>query len=347
MKNTNFLKHDISSLGNCKLKALLAAEGMKGYGAYWILIEVLCEYPDFRAPVSRIHELTALYHVRASFWVTLILKYGLFKIEGDFFYSPGLLRRMKPYLNKKQAAETECENTSLKTMEQERSEAEKPSLNVKPTVKPNVKEVSRCEDKTLKNSDKQPPRVREDILRLNKINNNKENIAVVADPLSSGNEPPKQERGAVLSPDHERIVRMGACRPWQKLVDEMATDNEFLQRATGRSGLDGLLTAHKEEMIDFFRQHILLYDKGTELLFLSDVKRYFVNFTAPGCRTADRLAGHLEQKRREEKRRGTLSPYETMANGQRMYGAWTIPEYAPPRPNDSMVWNDYSRKWER
>ena len=51
MKNDNFFKHDATAADDEKILLLIEREGLKGYGAYWILIEALRKQEIGRAHV--------------------------------------------------------------------------------------------------------------------------------------------------------------------------------------------------------------------------------------------------------------------------------------------------------
>ncbi|MCG4740820.1 hypothetical protein L0N23_28325, partial [Bacteroides intestinalis] len=81
--------------------------------------------------------------------------------------------------------------------------------------------------------------------------------------------------------------------PWQELVDGLCLESSWAEIACMKSGYGGLLNRHFKEAVGFFKQHILLYDKGPSLLNSSDVHQYFANFTVPGSRTSAFLHAEL------------------------------------------------------
>ena len=52
MKQNFYFKHDAPSATNPKLAKLLQKEGARGYGVYWLLIELLRLQTDFSLPVT-------------------------------------------------------------------------------------------------------------------------------------------------------------------------------------------------------------------------------------------------------------------------------------------------------
>lgn len=100
MKNDQYFKHDTGASGNRKLMQLIDEEGMKGYGAYWLLLETLRMQKDYRAPLGIVRRLAKRSRVMPAFLMRIICNYDLFVVEADCFYSPGMTRRMRPYTAK-------------------------------------------------------------------------------------------------------------------------------------------------------------------------------------------------------------------------------------------------------
>ena len=73
--------------------------------------------------------------------------------------------------------------------------------------------------------------------------------------------------------------------PWEKLVDQLSTFQSYMELAGQHSGLGKLFVDHQKLILEIFKKHIRLYDKGAGLLFPEDVKRYFSNYIAAGSVT--------------------------------------------------------------
>ena len=97
MKNDQYFKHDAGAAGNRKMMRLIDEMGMKGYGAYWMLLETLRMQKDYRAPLDIVRRLAQRARVMPAFLLRVIRNYELFAVEADSFYSPGMTRRMRPY----------------------------------------------------------------------------------------------------------------------------------------------------------------------------------------------------------------------------------------------------------
>lgn len=88
MKNDQFLKHDASASNNEKLMLLVEKEGMKGYGAYWILLEALRKQEVFSASFTICRPLALRARVRKEYLIHIVKDFDLFEVEEDCFYSP-------------------------------------------------------------------------------------------------------------------------------------------------------------------------------------------------------------------------------------------------------------------
>lgn len=93
-KEAYYFSHDSNARNDPKILSLLQKEGWAGYGLYWALIEMLRDDPEYR--------LKTQYDVYAFALRTDIERiknvvegFGLFVVDGDFFFSESLIRRMK------------------------------------------------------------------------------------------------------------------------------------------------------------------------------------------------------------------------------------------------------------
>ena len=118
--------------------------------------------------------------------------------------------------------------------------------------------------------------------------------------------------------------------PWEKLVDQLSTFQSYMELAGQHSGLGKLFVDHQKLILEIFKKHIRLYDKGAGLLFPEDVKRYFSNYIAAGSVTCRTL-------------RETL--LKELENTVDTYLGHLIPADAPPRPDASAVWDDVKKRW--
>lgn len=153
------------------------------------------------------------------------------------------------------------------------------------------------------------------------------------------------ERGMrIRSVDEEGQQPLQPVLSWEVLVDRLADSRLYMELAGQRSGLGRLFIDHQQQIIGLFKKHILLYGKEGGLLFFEDVKRYFSNYIAAGSPTCRMLREELmrEIKERESK---DVSRFESIVDGKRMYLGRLIPDSAPPRPDNSAVWDDAHKRW--
>ena len=117
---------------------------------------------------------------------------------------------------------------------------------------------------------------------------------------------------------------LGSCR--YKMADPDMDDTDY------------------KRILEIFKKHIRLYDKGAGLLFPEDVKRYFSNYIAAGsvtCRTLrETLLKELENTVDKD-----VNRFESVVDGRRTYLGHLIPADAPPRPDASAVWDDVKKRW--
>lgn len=148
----------------------------------------------------------------------------------------------------------------------------------------------------------------------------------------------------IVSVDEAGEIPLQRVLPWEKLVDQLAASRSYMELAGQHSGLGKLFLEHQQQVIELFKQHILLYGKGGELLFLEDVRRYFSNYVAPGSTTCRMLRETLLSILQKA---GSTADnrFETLSNGRRMYLGHLIPDDAPLRPDAAAVWDDVRKKW--
>lgn len=94
MKDAYYFSHDSNARNDQRLMAVRMKYGLKGYGIYFCLIEILRDADGYRAKPD--WEAIA-YDLRedAQAIVDVASNYGLFVVNADFFYSESLFRRMK------------------------------------------------------------------------------------------------------------------------------------------------------------------------------------------------------------------------------------------------------------
>lgn len=305
MKRGRYLKHDVSASTNRKLMLLMQEEGIKGYGFYWLLLETLCCQPQMCAPMGLLRTFAYRYRTKVAVLRRVVECYDLFVIDGDTFRSPGLDKRMKPFID------------ALEASSSSRVEPQDPS-------------------KLLKMSEGVGHNAQEREKRRKEYSNSKLRREIAADSVTT----------RIVGSDTESLPLM-SIHSWERFVDEMAADTFWMELVGMRSGLGQLYIDHRAEIVELFRQHIRLYDKGGGLLRLQDVKQYFANYLAAGSRTCQGVRDRLLDDIRRRQASAGVSPYETIVDGRRTYLGRPIPDDAPPRPDEFSVWDEEKKKWTR
>lgn len=291
MRNDKFFKHDASASSDEKIMNLLQKEGLKGYGAYWVILETLRNQTDFTASYELLQSLAFRLRVRKAYLIRIVKDFGLFCCEKGGFYSPGMQQRLAKYQ----------------------------ALVRKLSVKPNVK----VEDNSLNNN------------KVSAVNARKQdrigkdlNLTVIDAAELDGQLPIQPYPG------------------WEALVDEMETNEDFMNRAGIHSGLRGLYIRNRKQIVEIFKNHILLQGRQDRIMTVGEAQSYFSNFVADGSYTNKKIRQALIQ---DIQKQGSEDVYrfEERVGGKRMYLGHPIPDDAPPRPDASAVWDDVLRKWGR
>lgn len=130
------------------------------------------------------------------------------------------------------------------------------------------------------------------------------------------------------------------------MVKSLTEKSQWLEIACMKSNFGDLLIRHIERAVGIFRQHIEVYDKGGDLLTMSDVHRYFINFVSPGSRTSSALYEMLlALEAKEHPTSADPYRYEQRCNGKRFYMGCPIPDDAPPRPDAYAIWDEVAKRW--
>ena len=102
MKKTYYFSHDFNARHDPKLVELQMKFGMEGIGVYWCIIEMLYEQNG----KIRTHHDRIAFELRTQTEIVewIISESELFKIDGDFFYSESVLRRLNEQSKKSEKA---------------------------------------------------------------------------------------------------------------------------------------------------------------------------------------------------------------------------------------------------
>ena len=331
-----YLKHEIMAFNDPRIQNMLRQEGGKAYGAYWYIMEKLSLLPDMEAELKYLKPF-ATRNFTYPYMMKIVTKFGLFTVT-DSCFSPVQLNT-KCVAEPQKAEENTAENSG-------QNGKKYPDNDVKPGKNAGFSTKNRqTMDKKRDGNESEMNCNTPNISGLSNENlQQKENIRDIITTAAKE----KEISAAAIDRNDTGVPAdvLHAIRPWQELVDGLCLESSWAEIACMKSGYGGLLSRHFKEAVGFFKQHILLYDKGPSLLNSSDVHQYFANFTAPGSRTSAFLHAELLKLEAAEQSH-SLDPYrfEKRIGGQRTYMGCPIPDEAPPRPEDNAIWNDRTKQW--
>ena len=150
----------------------------------------------------------------------------------------------------------------------------------------------------------------------------------------------KVEKSKVSSSKEKDDVGVVPTLAWERHVDELANEQQWIEIMAMRSGLGKAFVQRFDEVLQHFKRHIQAVGNEKDIQSPGDAKRYFCFFNTPGSVTFRKLVDELQKpvdrgKYKHEDRDPTT--------GQRSYCGVPIPDDAPPRPNSQAVWCD--GKW--
>lgn len=322
MKKNFYFQHSLMSMFDPRMKHLVDNEGLRGLGAYWIIIEKLSILPEPRAQLDYLRAYCDSKKITLCYLKKIILEYDLFELEEDGYFMP---KELNP-LHKK------GEKTKKTTQEKPDSKAKNDEKQQK---------VSR--NKSKKQSDLSSNTLNNKYLAKNATNTNKKTIDINKTTTATTEEKEAAAADALSSPQ----TTPAPIEPWHTLIDKLTEESAWLDVACMHSGYGSLLKTHIKEAVEVFRQHVILHDNGNVLLNMKDTRQYFVNFVRAGQRTSQEL--HMLLQGLEKQQSATAPPnpyrYEQLVNGRRTYLGCPIPDGAPPRPDNTAFWNETTRSW--
>ena len=150
----------------------------------------------------------------------------------------------------------------------------------------------------------------------------------------------KVEKSKVSSSKEKDDVGVVPTLAWERHVDELANEQQWIEIMAMRSGLGKAFMERFGEVLQHFKRHIQAVGNEKDIQSPGDAKRYFCFFNTPGSVTFRKLVDELQKPvDRGKYKHEDRDP----ATGQRSYCGVPIPEDAPPRPNSQAVWCE--NKW--
>lgn len=102
MKDAYYFSHDSNARNDQRLLAVRMQYGMRGYGIYFGIIEMLRDAAGYKLWVDDCSTIAFDLREPLEDVEAIVKQFGLFAFDGDAFYSPSLLARMEE-LDKKRA----------------------------------------------------------------------------------------------------------------------------------------------------------------------------------------------------------------------------------------------------
>lgn len=93
-KDAYYFSHDANAQDDPKVMILIDQLGMEGYGIFWALIEKLRNESEYKLPLNIAQSFARRWGTSKEKIETVILKYDLFVIENEYFFSLRLRRSM-------------------------------------------------------------------------------------------------------------------------------------------------------------------------------------------------------------------------------------------------------------
>ena len=156
MKDAFYFSHDSNARSDLKIQALRSKYGMKGYGMYWVIVEMMRESRDHTLPFNQkfayygfANEFSCTYEEAKKFIDDCIYEFALFNCDENCFWSDSLNRRMDKYKQKvnvksenglkggrprKEQAEMHTEDVLTKNTEEDKPTKEKRDTRENATV---------------------------------------------------------------------------------------------------------------------------------------------------------------------------------------------------------------------
>ena len=103
-KDSFYFLHDSGARNDPRIFCLMTKHGLAGYGAFFVLVEILREQTDYKLRDSDIPMIAHAMRVVESVareYIQSMISVGLIHQEGDFIFSESLIRRMREYDNRK------------------------------------------------------------------------------------------------------------------------------------------------------------------------------------------------------------------------------------------------------
>lgn len=306
MKKDYYFPHEIRTRNEEAVMELIECEGAGGYGIYWALLEYLRTQEGYVGKMVAVKTIARQMRTKPYKVDSVLRNYDLFIVTDKTFRSTKLETVMKPLDDKRKAMEARCTHNAQAMTKQCKSSGA--AIGEQNLGKPLEINSASSENASL--------------IKENKINKNKEDTST---PISSSS--------TIVA--EEKVLSKSFVPAWEKYVDELQGDEQWLELMAMRTGLNQKFYSRFPCIVENFKRHVRSLGNEGRILSPSDAKHYFFFFLNPGSPTYKNLILELQKptdkgKYKHEDRDPTT--------GKRSYCGIPIPDDAPPRPNSQAVW---------
>jgi len=96
MKDAYYFPHDSNARNDQRLLKVRFKHGASGYGAFFMLLEIMREQGDYRLSMTDLEMIDEMeIHIGIDSLIDIVENYDLFELDGDYFYSNSFDRRMQ------------------------------------------------------------------------------------------------------------------------------------------------------------------------------------------------------------------------------------------------------------
>lgn len=379
MKKDQYFSLEVNLLNDDNIISMLGdLNTLESFGAYVVVLMHLRTKDNYEAScqLGTLKEFARRYNVKLEMLQRIIHDFNLFVVdkERQTFRAPYMDRVMKKLEDRFKAnAENGKKGGRPKketdTPETPASKGQKPNQNQEkrgedkrciPTVEynssntPAKKSADAADDEVDGISSGQEVATNEDAEKAASVG--KAEHRAVGKSASAGKsartrksapaaKPAPARSGMTIRQDwDEGQLPLQPVRPWEELVDELGSSQIYMELIGQRSGLGELFINYQALILKYFKEHVTLYGKGSQLLFPEDVRRYFSNFISAGSITCQKLRDRLLSELKTSNSRN-INRFEDFTDGKRTYMGHLIPDNAPARPDANAVWDTVLHRW--
>lgn len=379
MKKDQYFSLEVNLLNDDNIISMLGdLNTLESFGAYVVVLMHLRTKDNYEASCQpgTLKEFARRYNVKLEMLQRIIHDFNLFVVdkERQTFRAPYMDRVMKKLEDRFKAnAENGKKGGRPKketdTPETPASKGQKPNQNQEkrgedkrciPTVEynssntPAKKSADAADDEVDGISLGQEVATNEDAEKAASVG--KAEHRAVGKSASAGKSAPARKSAPAAKPAPARSgmtirqawdegqLPLQPVRPWEELVDELGSSQIYMELIGQRSGLGELFINYQALILKYFKEHVTLYGKGSELLFPEDVRRYFSNFISAGSITCQKLRDRLLSELKTSNGKN-INRFEDFTDGKRTYMGHLIPDNAPARPDANAVWDTVLHRW--